>query len=105
MSSPNRCVRKNHMKIYTTFAFLGAWLFLTAAQVKNPKVSVLIDLDPNSAEQTVIVESIAADSKGMLYAADRVSGNVWRIDPKNPKLVVVGKVAEKEIDGKKVRAD
>jgi len=69
------------------------------------KVSVLIDFDPQSAAQTVIVESIAADHKGMLYACDRVSGNVWRIDPTKPKLVVVGRVQERDIDGKKVRAD
>ncbi|MSP37649.1 MAG: SMP-30/gluconolactonase/LRE family protein [Deltaproteobacteria bacterium] len=69
------------------------------------KASVLIDFDPKSAEQTVIVESIAADHKGLLYACDRVTGNVWRIDPKNPKLVVVGKVQERDIGGKKVRAD
>lgn len=80
------------------------WLILTAASL-GPKVSILIDLDPNSAAQTVIVESIAADSKGMLYVCDRVSGNVWRIDPKNPKLVVVGKVEEREVAGKKVKAD
>jgi sugar lactone lactonase YvrE len=66
---------------------------------------VLIDFDPKSAEQTVIVESIAADHRGNLYACDRVSGNVWRIDPKNPKLVVVGRVQERDIGGKKVRAD
>ncbi len=41
----------------------------------------------------------------MLYACDRVSGNVWRIDPKDPKLVVVGRVPEREIGGKKVRAN
>ena len=69
------------------------------------KVSVLIDLDPNSAAQTVVVESIAADAKGRLYACDRVSGNVWRIDPKDPKLVVVGRVQEREIGGKNVHAD
>ena len=69
------------------------------------KVSVLIDFDPNSAAQTVIVESIAADHKGLLYASDRVSGNVWRIDPRNPKLVVVGRVQERDIGGKKVRAN
>jgi sugar lactone lactonase YvrE len=69
------------------------------------KVSVLIDLDPNSATQTVIVESLAADPRGNLYVCDRVSGNVWRIDPKNPKLVVVGRVQERDIGGKKVRAD
>ena len=69
------------------------------------KVSVLIDLDPNSATQTVIVESLAADPRGNLYVCDRLSGNVWRIDPKNPKLVVVGRVQERDISGKKVRAD
>ena len=69
------------------------------------KVSVLIDLDPSSAAQTVIVESLAADPRGMLYVCDRVSGNVWRIDPRNPKLVVVGRVQERDIGGKKVRAD
>ncbi|HEY7165570.1 MAG TPA: SMP-30/gluconolactonase/LRE family protein [Candidatus Binatia bacterium] len=73
--------------------------------VRGPQVSILIDLDPNSAAQTVIVESIAADAKGMLYVCDRVTGNVWRIDPKKPALVVVGRVAERKIGGKSVRAD
>jgi sugar lactone lactonase YvrE len=81
-----------------------ASLILLAA-VKGPNVSILIDLDPNSAAQTVIVESIAADAKGMLYVCERVTGNVWRIDPKDPKLVVVGRVPERAIDGKKVKAD
>lgn len=89
--------------------FSGLLLFVAALMVGTTvhaaKVSLLIDFDPKSAEQTVIVESIAADHKGMLYACDRVSGNVWRIDPKNPKLVVVGKVQERNIGGKKVRAD
>jgi sugar lactone lactonase YvrE len=83
---------------------IPVWLMVTAASL-GPKVSVLIDLDPNSAAQTVIVESIAADAKGMLYVCDRVSGNVWRINPKNPKLVVVGKVEDREIVGKKIKAD
>jgi sugar lactone lactonase YvrE len=69
------------------------------------KASVLIDLDPASTAQTVIVESVAADSKGALYSCDRVTGNVLRIDPKNPKPVVVGRVEEREIGGKKVRAN
>ena len=82
---------------------IPAW-FDTAAAAQAVKVSVLVDLDPNSAAQTVVVESIAADKNGMIYACDRVSGSVWRIDPKAPKLVVVGKVQEREIDGKKARA-
>ncbi len=67
--------------------------------------SILIDFDPDSAAQTVIVESLAADHRDRLYACDRVSGNIWRIDPKNPKPVVVGRVPEREIAGKKVRAN
>lgn len=85
-------------------AFL-AFSLLVASRAQAAKVSVLIDLDPESAAQTVVVESIAADPRGNLYVCDRVSGNVWRIDPKNPKLVVVGRVQEREISGKKVRAD
>jgi sugar lactone lactonase YvrE len=81
-------------------AWLGAVLNAEAA-----KVSVLVDLDPNSAEQTVIVETVTADQQGRLYVCDRVSGNVIRIDPKNPKLVVVGRLEAREIGGKKVRAD
>jgi sugar lactone lactonase YvrE len=88
---------------------LFASLFLVASLAADDayavKVSLLIDLDPDSAAQTVIVESIAADPRGRLFACDRVSGNVWRIDPKNPKLVVVGRVLERAIDGKKVRAN
>jgi sugar lactone lactonase YvrE len=78
---------------------------LLAGESLAAKVSVLIDLDPASATQTVIVESVAADSKGMLYTCDRVTGNVLRIDPKNPKAVVVSRVQEREIGGKKVRAN
>ncbi len=92
------------MRTFSGLLLLSALLFGGNA-AHAAKASVLIDFDPNSAEQTVIVESIAADHKGMLYACDRVTGNVWRIDPKNPKLVVVGKVQERDIGGKKVRAD
>jgi len=90
-------------RLIVTIAFLIS--LLTATDSHAVKVSVLIDFDPKSADQTVVVESIAADHKGMLYACDRVSGNVWRIDPKNPKLVVVGRVQERDIGGKKVRAN
>ena len=76
-----------------------------AADAGAYKASVLIDFDPKSADQTVIVESIAVDHKDMLYACDRVTGNVWRIDPRDPKLVVVGRVQERDIGGKKVRAN
>jgi sugar lactone lactonase YvrE len=89
--------------LIVTIAFLISPL--SAATSYAAKVSLLIDFDPKSAGQTVIVESIAADHRGMLYACDRVTGNVWRIDPKNPKLIVVGRVQERDIGGKKVRAN
>jgi hypothetical protein len=62
-------------------ALLLALLPVSAAQAA--KASVLIDFDPNSAAQTVLVESIVADPKGMLYACDRIRGNIWRIDHQN----------------------
>jgi sugar lactone lactonase YvrE len=93
------------MKQYAAAILLALLTFAGAESALAPRASLLIDFDPKSAAQTVIVESIAADAKGMLFACDRVSGNVWRIDPKNPKLVVVGKVPEREIGGKKVRAN
>jgi len=89
--------------IFLSIACL-VWLFATA-HAQSAKVSVLVDLDPNSAAQTVIVETVTADQQGKLYVCDRVTGNVIRIDPKDPKPVVVGRVAEREIQGKKVRAD
>lgn len=77
----------------------------TTLTAEAAKVSVLVDLDPNSADQTVIVETVTADQQGRLYVCDRVTGNVIRIDPIEPKLVVVGRLEAREIDGKKVRAD
>lgn len=93
------------MKRQSVNGFAFVFLLFSAAQAQTANVSVLVDFDSNSAAQTVLVESIAADAKGMLYACDRISGNVWRIDPKNPHLIVVGKVHERDIGGKKVRAD
>jgi sugar lactone lactonase YvrE len=71
----------------------------------GPAVSILVDLDPASADRTVIVESITADKEGRLYLPDRVTGNILRVDPKTPKAVVVGRVDAREIKGKKVNAD
>jgi hypothetical protein len=59
---------------------------------KNPTVSILVDLDPASVDRTVIVESITADRNGMLYVADRVTGNILRVDPKAPMPVVVARI-------------
>jgi len=72
---------------------------------KGSKVSILTDLDPASAERTVVVESITADTQGRLYLADRVSGNILRVDPKSPKAVAVARIEAREIKGKKVNAD
>jgi len=78
--------------------------FATTGNAQSAKVSILVDLDPASADQTVIVESIAADQQGRLYVCDRVTGNVLRVDPKAPKPVVVGRVEARQVEGKKVGA-
>ncbi|MES2977381.1 MAG: SMP-30/gluconolactonase/LRE family protein [Pseudomonadota bacterium] len=62
-------------------------------------LSILVDLDPASKDRTVIIESITADRGGVLYVADRVTGNVMRVDPKDPKPVVVGRVGSRQING------
>ena len=82
--------------------FLGACSTMRAG---SPKPSILVDLDPASADRTVIVESIAADRNGMLYLPDRVTGNILRVDPKSPKPTVVGRIEARELKGKKVNAD
>ena len=74
-------------------------------QMQSPKVSILVDLDPASADRTVVVESITADQQGRLYLPDRVTGNILRVDPKAPKPVAVGRIEAREIKGKKVNAD
>ncbi|HVG03616.1 MAG TPA: SMP-30/gluconolactonase/LRE family protein [Burkholderiaceae bacterium] len=90
-------------------AVVGILTFALSAcstmQSRNPTVSILVDLDPSSADRTVIVESITADRSGVLYLPDRVTGNILRVDPKAPKAVVVGRIEAREIDGKKVNAD
>jgi sugar lactone lactonase YvrE len=74
-------------------------------QSRSPAVSILVDLDPASAERTVIVESITTDKQGRLYLPDRVTGNVLRVESQAPKPVVVGRIESREIKGKKVNAD
>ena len=75
-----------------------------APPMAAPSVSILVDLDPLSADRTVIIENITADKQGILFTADRVTGNVLRVDPKSPQAVVVGKVESRTVDGKKVDA-
>jgi sugar lactone lactonase YvrE len=72
---------------------------------KNPTASILVDLDPTSVDRTVIVESITADRNGMLYVADRVTGNILRVDPKAPSPVVVARIEARDIQGRRVNAD
>lgn len=72
-------------------------------QAGTPAVSILVDLDPASVDRTVIVESITADRRGVLYLPDRVSNNTLRVDPQSPRPVVVGKIAARTVDGKTVQ--
>ena len=74
-------------------------------RMEKPAVSILVDLDPASTDRSVIVESLAADQQGRLYLADWVSGNVLRVDPRTPKPVVVGRIADRQISGKSSRGD
>lgn len=74
-------------------------------QMGSPTVSVLVDLDPASTDRTVIVESVIADRQGRLFTAEWVSGNILRVDPKAPKPVVVGRIANRQLAGKPVRAE
>lgn len=82
--------------------FFGA---CSTMRVGSPTVSILVDLDPASSDNTVIVESITADRQGRLYLPDRVSGNILQVDAKSPKPTVVGRIEPREIKGKKVNAD
>lgn len=90
------------LPIFILSVFVGG---CAAVRMDNPRVSILVDLDPASADRTIIVESITADKDGRLYLPDRVSGNIFRVDPKTPKPVVVARLDSREINGKKVGAD
>jgi sugar lactone lactonase YvrE len=74
----------------------------TSMQTGNATPSILIDLDPASVDRTVIIENITASRDGILFTSDRVTGNVLRIDPSSPKVLVVGKIESRTVDGKKV---
>jgi sugar lactone lactonase YvrE len=90
------------MSIAVLALFLGA---CATMQSRSQAVSILVDLDPASADRTVIVESITADKEGRLHLPDRVTGNILRVDTKVPKSVVVGRIEAREIKGKNVNAD
>lgn len=88
--------------VATTLASALAALALAgcaSVNLQSQTPSILVDLDPASVDRTVIIESITADRNGVLHVADRVSGNVMRVDPKNPRPVVVGRVASRQVNG------
>ncbi len=91
----------------TVFASAIAVAFTGCALLpaQPPVISTLVDLDPASTDRTFIVEGLTADREGRLYTPDRVSGNVLRIDPKDPKPVVVGRIPARTIDGKTTAAN
>ncbi|NHW87663.1 hypothetical protein, partial [Escherichia coli] len=80
------------MKTLSTIALALVLAGCASVAPKGPTTSILIDLDRNSVDRTVIVESITADRNGMLYVPDRVTGNILRIDPKAPTPVVVARI-------------
>jgi sugar lactone lactonase YvrE len=93
------------MKLPLAAALALVLVGCASAPPKNPSVSILVDLDPASVDRTVVVESIAADRNGMLYVADRVTGNILRVDPKAPAPVVVARIEARDIQGRRVNAD
>lgn len=84
--------------VITTFVALAlSGCASLGPQTSSP--SILVDLDPASVDRTVIIESITANRDGLLYVADRVSGNVMRIDPSKPQSVVVGRIGARQVNG------
>ena len=93
------------MKSLLTCALAFVLVGCASVAPRDPTVKLLVDLDPASVDRTVIVENITADRHGMLYLADRVSGNILRVDPKAPKPVVVARIEPREVQGRRVNAD
>lgn len=93
------------MKTLTAAALAVALAGCSSVPLSSPTVSILVDLDPASVDRTVIIESIAADASGRLYTADRVTGNILRVDPQSPKPVIVARIESREVAGKRVNAD
>ncbi|MBI2127410.1 MAG: SMP-30/gluconolactonase/LRE family protein [Thaumarchaeota archaeon] len=63
------------------------------------------DINLTAASKALSSEGIAADKQGRLYLADRITaGEVYMVDPKDPKLVTVAKIPRMEAisrDGRK----
>ena len=98
-----RCMRQPPSRLRATFSLMFCLVLAGCAglgqQTRPP--SILVDLDPASVDRTVIIESITASRDGLLYVADRVSGNVMRIDPKMELLAksLVTKVLRRIVTG------
>lgn len=93
------------MKIFLASALVLVLAGCASAPKALPTVSILVDLDPASVDRTIIIESITADRSGRLYSADRVTGNILRVDPASPKPEVVARIEARDIQGKRVNAD
>ncbi len=93
------------MKLVLTAALALVLTACASVAPTVPAVSILVDLDPASVDRTVIVESITADRNGVLYVADRVTGNVLRVDPKAPTPVLVARAEARDVQGRRVNAD
>lgn len=93
------------MKSLLAAALALALVGCASVAPRPPTVKILVDLDPASVDRTVIVENITADRNGRLYLADRVSGNILRVDPKAPAPVVVARIEAREVQGRRVNAD
>lgn len=92
---------------------IGAGVFLMQQPSPEPpkpvvpqeglKASLVLALNPRgdinitAANKALSSEGIAADMQGRLYLADRITtGEVYRVDPNDPKLVTVAKVPRME---------
>src|SRR5581483_2003421 len=95
-------VEMRFLPVFTLAVFLGG---CAAMRLGGPRIAILADLDPASADRTVVVESLTADTQGRLYLPDRVTGNILRVDPKMPQPVAVARLEAREIKGKKTNAD
>jgi len=93
------------LKIVAASAVAIALTGCAMLPLQAPTLSTLVDLDPVSTERTFIIEGLATDLAGRLYTPDRVSGNVLRIDPRDPKPVVVGRIPERMINGRATAAN
>lgn len=93
------------MKLVLTTALAFALAGCAGIAPRTPALSTLVDLDPASTDRTVVVENLTADRNGLLYVADRVSGQVMRIDPRAPQPVVVGRIEARQLNGQNTPAN